>query len=87
MEQTVTWMIASLRRNGTLPPGLQPGAGLAQIFQRPLLEAVQIDRYAPAAVAAKLPANTPVSAGTSAVEPGPAGEASTPAITVRSTIA
>ena len=60
MEQTVTLMIASLRRTGTLPPGLQPGTGLAQIFQRPLGEAVQIDRYAPAAVAAKLPANTPV---------------------------
>ena len=60
MEQTVTQMIASLRRNGTLPPGLQPGVGLAQVFQRPLLEAVQIDRYDPAAVAAKLPANTPV---------------------------
>jgi uncharacterized protein len=60
MEQTVTRMIASLRRTGTLPPGLQPGAGLAQVFQRPLGEAVQIDRYDPAAVAAKLPANTPV---------------------------
>ena len=60
MEQTVTRMIASLRRNGTLPPGLQPGVGLAQIFQRPLAEAMQIDRYNPAAVAAKLPANTPV---------------------------
>lgn len=60
LEQTVTRMIASLRRTGTLPPGLRPGAGLAQIFQRPLGEAVQIDRYDPAAVAAKLPANTPV---------------------------
>jgi uncharacterized protein len=60
MEQTVTRMITSLRRTGALPPGLQPGAGLAQIFQRPLLEAAQIDRYDPAAVAAKLPANTPV---------------------------
>jgi alpha-beta hydrolase superfamily lysophospholipase len=60
MEQTVTRMIASLRRNGTLPPGLQPGAGIAQIFQRPVREAAQIDRYDPAAVAAKLPANTPV---------------------------
>jgi uncharacterized protein len=60
MEQTVTRMIASLRRNGTLPPGLQPGVGLAQVFQRPLLEAVQIDRYDPAAVAAKLPAHAPV---------------------------
>jgi hypothetical protein len=60
MEQTVTRMIASLRRNGTLPPVLQPGMGLAQVFQRPLGEAVQIDRYDPAAVAAKLSAHTPV---------------------------
>ena len=60
MEQAVTRMITSLRRNGTLPPGMSPGVGLAQIFQRPLLEAAQIDRYDPAAVAAKLPANTPV---------------------------
>lgn len=60
MEQAVTRMITSLRRNGTLPPGLQPGVGLAQVFQRPLREVVQIDRYDPAAVAAKLSANTPV---------------------------
>ena len=60
MEQAVTRMIASLRRNGTLPPGMSPGVGLAQIFQQPLREAAQIDRYDPAAVAAKLPANTPV---------------------------
>jgi hypothetical protein len=60
MDQSVTRMIASLRRGGTLPPGMQPGAGLAQIFRRPLGEAVQIDRYDPAAVAAKLPATTPV---------------------------
>jgi pimeloyl-ACP methyl ester carboxylesterase len=60
MEQTVTRMVASLRRNGTLPPGMSPGVGLAQIFQQPLFEAAQIDRYDPAAVAARLPANTPV---------------------------
>jgi len=60
MEQAVTRMIASLRRNGTLPPGMSPGVGLAQIFQQPLREAAQIDRYDPAAVAAKLPAHTPV---------------------------
>ena len=35
MEQAVTRMIASLRRNGTLPPGMSAGAGLAQIFQQP----------------------------------------------------
>ena len=60
MEQTVTRMIASLRRTGALPPGLAPGVGLAQVFQRPLGEAVQIDRYDPAAVAAMLPAHAPV---------------------------
>jgi uncharacterized protein len=60
MEQTVIKMITSLRRTGTLPPGLQPGVGLAQFFQRPLREIMQIDRYDPAAVAAKLPAHTPV---------------------------
>jgi len=60
MEQTVTRMVASLRRTGTLPPGMSPGVGLAQIFQQPLREAVQIDRYDPATVAAKLPAHIPV---------------------------
>jgi hypothetical protein len=59
-EQAVTRMITSLRRNGTLPPGLQPGVGIAQIFQQPLLEAAQIDRYDPAALAAKLFVTTPV---------------------------
>jgi pimeloyl-ACP methyl ester carboxylesterase len=59
-EQAVTRMITSLRHNGTLPPGLQPGAGIAQLFQQPLREVVQINRYDPAAVAAKFPATTPV---------------------------
>lgn len=59
-EQAFTQMIATLRRTGALPPGMSPGVGLASTFQRPLLEAVQIDRYDPAAVAAKLPAHTPV---------------------------
>ena len=53
-------MVASLRRTGALPPGMQPGVGLAYTFQRPLLELTQIDRYDPAAVAAQLPAHTPV---------------------------
>jgi uncharacterized protein len=60
IQQALARMIATLRRTGALPPGLQPGAGLAQVFQQPLLEAVQIDRYDPAAVAAKLPAHIPV---------------------------
>jgi len=60
MQQAVARMVASLRRTGTLPPGMSPGAGPARVFQQPLREAVQIDRYDPAAVAAKLPAHTPV---------------------------
>src|SRR5271166_1883966 len=58
LEQALARAIASLRRTGTLPPGLP--SGVAGTFQRPLLEAVQIDRYDPAAVAAKLPAHTAV---------------------------
>ena len=59
-EQAVARMVASLRRTGTLPPGMSPGVGPARVFQQPLREAVQIDRYDPAAVAAKLPTHTPV---------------------------
>jgi uncharacterized protein len=59
-EQAIARMVASLRRTGTLPPGMSPGAGLAYTFQQPLLEAVQIDHYDPAALAAKLPAHIPV---------------------------
>jgi len=59
-QQAIARMVASLRRTGTLPPGMSPGAGPARVFQQPLREAVQIDRYDPAAVAAKLPAHTPV---------------------------
>ena len=59
-EQAFVRMVASLRRTGALPPGMQPGVGLAYTFQRPLLELTQIDRYDPAAVAAQLPAHTPV---------------------------
>jgi pimeloyl-ACP methyl ester carboxylesterase len=59
-EQAFATMIASLRRTGKLPPGMQPGAGVAATFQQPLLEAIQIDRYDPATVAARLAAHTPV---------------------------
>jgi hypothetical protein len=59
-QQAIARMVASLRRTGTLPPGMSPGAGPARVFQQPLREAVQIDRYDPAAVAVKLPAHTPV---------------------------
>ena len=59
-DQAAARMVASLRRTGALPPGMSPGVGVARVFQQPLREAVQIDRYDPAAVAAKLPAHTPV---------------------------
>ena len=58
--QAFARMITSLRRTATLSPGLSPGVGLASVFQQPLGEAMQIDRYDPAAVAAKLPVHTPV---------------------------
>jgi len=59
-QQALARMLASLRRTGALPPGMSPGVGLAQVLQQPLRETVQIDRYDPAAVAAKVPAHTPV---------------------------
>jgi len=59
-EQAIARIVASLRRTGTLPPGMSPGVGPARVFQQPLREAMQIDRYDPAAVAAELPAHTPV---------------------------
>jgi hypothetical protein len=59
-QQAVARMVASLRRTGTLPPGMSLGVGPARVFQQPLREAVQIDRYDPAAVAAQLPAYTTV---------------------------
>ena len=58
LKQAVARAIASLRRTGTLPVGL-PG-GVAGSFNGPPLELAQIDRYDPAAVAAKLPAHTAV---------------------------
>jgi uncharacterized protein len=56
LEQQVARAVAALRRTGTLP------AGLAGTFGNngTLLELAQIDRYDPAAVAAKLPAHTAV---------------------------
>jgi uncharacterized protein len=59
LEQALARAAASLRRTGTLPPGMPcelPGF----VFPTPLLEFAQIDRYDPAAVAAKLPARTAV---------------------------
>jgi alpha-beta hydrolase superfamily lysophospholipase len=63
LRQALARAIASLRRTGTLPPGL-PAAVAAGTFNRDgmgtQLELSQIDRYDPAAVAAKLPADTAV---------------------------
>jgi len=62
LRQALARAIASLRRTGTLPPGLPAGA--AGTFNRDgmgtQLELSQIDRYDPAALAAKLPAHTAV---------------------------
>jgi len=62
LQQGIARAIASLRRTGTLPPGLPAGA--AGTFNRDgmgtQLELSQIDRYDPAALAAKLPAHTAV---------------------------
>jgi uncharacterized protein len=61
LQQQVTRAVASLRATGTLPPGtpreLVKGGF---VWPTPLLELAQIDRYDPAAVAAKLPAHTAV---------------------------
>jgi uncharacterized protein len=62
LEQAISGAIASLRNTGTLPARLPDG--VAATFNRDgagtLLELSQIDRYDPAAVAAKLPAHTAV---------------------------
>ena len=61
LQQELARAVTSLRRTGTLPPGtpreLVPGGF---VWPTPLLELAQIDRYDPAAVAAKLPAHTAV---------------------------
>jgi len=62
LGRAITRAIASLRHTGTLPAGLP--AGVAGTFNRDgmgtSLELSQIDRYDPAAVAARLPAHTAV---------------------------
>ena len=60
LKQALARAIASLRRTSTLPAGLP--VGLAGTFNGngTPLELSQIDRYDPAAVAAKLPAHTAV---------------------------
>ena len=59
LQQELARAVASLRRTGTLPAGM-PRVLPGFVFPTPLLEFAQIDRYDPAAVAAKLPAHTAV---------------------------
>jgi dienelactone hydrolase len=60
LQQALARAIASLRRTGTLPPGLPAGVAATFTGNGTLPELAQIDRYDPAAVAAKLPAHTAV---------------------------
>lgn len=60
LQQALARAIASLRRIGTLPPGLPAGVAATFTGNGTLPELAQIDRYDPAAVAAKLPAHTAV---------------------------
>ncbi len=59
-EQAFTRAIASLRRSGTLPAGLPAEVAATFSDKDALLELSQIDRYDPAALAARLPAHTAV---------------------------
>jgi alpha-beta hydrolase superfamily lysophospholipase len=59
LQQAVARAVTSLRRTGTLPPGV-PRELPWFVFPTPLLEFAQIDRYDPAAVAATLPAHTAI---------------------------
>ena len=60
LQQALARAITSLRRTGTLPAGLADGLAGTFNDNGTLLELSQIDRYDPAAVAAKLPAHTAV---------------------------
>ena len=60
LQQAITRAVASLRRTGTLPAGLPDGLAATFHGNGTPLELSQISRYDPAAVAAKLPANTHV---------------------------
>jgi hypothetical protein len=58
--QAIARAVTSLRRTGTLPPGLPDGLAATFHAMGAPLEFAQIDRYDLAAVAAKPPAHTAV---------------------------
>jgi dienelactone hydrolase len=60
LQQAFARAVTSLRRTGTLPPGLPDGLAATFHSNGTPLELAQIDRYDPAAIAAKLPAHTAV---------------------------
>lgn len=60
LQQATAWAATSLRRTGTVPPGLPDGVAAAFQGNGTPAELSQISRYDPAAVAAKLPAHTRV---------------------------
>jgi uncharacterized protein len=60
LKNALARAVTSVRRTGTLPPGLPDGLAATFHGNGTLLELSQISRYDPAAVAAKLPAHTPV---------------------------
>jgi predicted esterase len=60
LKHAIARAVTSLRRTGTLPPGLPDGLAATFHGNGTPLELSQISRYDPAAVAAKLPAHTAV---------------------------
>jgi pimeloyl-ACP methyl ester carboxylesterase len=60
LERALARAVTSLRRTGTLPADLPDGVAGTFTDNGTPLELAQIDRYDPAAVAAKLPAHTAV---------------------------
>jgi dienelactone hydrolase len=60
LQQAIARAVTSLRRTGTLPPGLPDGLAAGFQGMGTPIELSQISRYDPATVAAKLPVHTPV---------------------------